>query len=44
MITENDLAALSYGEAPKIITDHIPGPEGEKIHGTGSRYFSTGLR
>ncbi len=40
MITEKDLAALSYAEAPKIITDNIPGPEGEKILNDSMNYES----
>ena len=31
MVTEKDLASLSFAGAPKIITGSVPGPEGEKI-------------
>ncbi len=40
MISEKDLAALSYGEAPKIITDTVPGPEGKKILNDSMNYES----
>ena len=40
MITEKDLAALSYSEAPKIITDTVPGPEGKKILNDSINYES----
>jgi len=32
MISEQELAKLSYPEAPKIITAKVPGPEGQKIY------------
>jgi len=32
MISEEALAKLSYPEAPKIITDQIPGPKGQKMY------------
>ncbi len=31
MISEEELAKLSYPDAPKIVTDKIPGPKSEKI-------------
>jgi hypothetical protein len=31
MILEKDLAKLSYSQAPKMVTDSVPGAKGEKI-------------
>ena len=40
MIEEKDLAALSYPEAPKIVTDGVPGPKGRKILEDSRKYES----
>jgi hypothetical protein len=31
MILEKDLAKLSYSQAPKMVTDSVPGAKGERI-------------
>ena len=40
MIEEKDLSALSYSEAPKIVTDGVPGPRGQKILEDSRKYES----
>lgn len=40
MVTEKDLADLSYPEAPKIVTESVPGPKGGKILGDSRKYES----
>jgi hypothetical protein len=30
MILEKDLAKLSYSQAPKMVTDSVPGAKGER--------------
>jgi 4-aminobutyrate aminotransferase len=40
MIEEKDLAALSYPQAPKIVTDNVPGPKGLKILENSRKYES----
>lgn len=38
MISEQELAKLSYPEAPKILTEKIPGPKGHKIIDASMKY------
>jgi 4-aminobutyrate aminotransferase len=40
MIKEKDLAELSYPDAPKIITDSVPGPKGQEILGESHKFES----
>jgi 4-aminobutyrate aminotransferase len=40
MIEEKDLEELSYPDAPKIITDSVPGPKGQEILGDSHKYES----
>jgi 4-aminobutyrate aminotransferase len=40
MITEQELAKLSYAEAPKIINDSLPGPKGQKYLDDSHKYES----
>jgi len=40
MISEEELAELSFADAPKIITDSIPGPETGKLLGEAPEYES----
>ena len=40
MISEKDLAKLSYSQAPKMVTDSVPGPEGQKILEDSKKYES----
>ena len=40
MITEQELAELSFADAPKIITDGVPGPETAKLLGEAPEYES----
>jgi len=40
MVKEKDLAELSYPEAPKIVTDSVPGPKGQEILGDSHKYES----
>jgi 4-aminobutyrate aminotransferase len=38
MISEKELEKLSYPEAPKIVTDKIPGPKGKKIWDEAAKF------
>jgi 4-aminobutyrate aminotransferase len=38
MISESELAKLSYPEAPKIVTAEVPGPKTQKLLEESSRY------
>lgn len=38
MISEKDIAKLSYQDAPKIITDEIPGPKAQEVLNEERRY------
>ena len=40
MISEKELAELSYPDAPKIVTDKIPGPKSQKILADVPKYES----
>ncbi len=40
MISEEDLARLSYPEAPKMVTDGVPGPKAKKVLEDSKRYES----
>ncbi len=40
MISEQDLAKLSYPEAPKMVTDRVPGPKTQKLLEDSSQYES----
>ncbi len=40
MIEEKDLAELSYPEAPKMVTDSVPGPKGQKVLEASHKYES----
>ena len=40
MVTEEELAKLSYPDAPKIVTDEIPGPKTREALGASSKYES----
>lgn len=40
MITEQELAKLSYAEAPKIVNDNLPGPKGQKYLDDSHKYES----
>jgi 4-aminobutyrate aminotransferase len=38
MISERELEKLSYPEAPKILTDRVPGPKGQKIWDEAAKF------
>jgi 4-aminobutyrate aminotransferase len=38
MISEKELEKLSYTDAPKIVTDKVPGPKGQKIWDEAAKY------
>ena len=38
MISEKELEKLSYPDAPKIATDKVPGPKGQKIWDEAAKY------
>jgi 4-aminobutyrate aminotransferase len=40
MISENELAKLSYPDAPKMVTDKVPGPKTQKLLEDSSEYES----
>ena len=40
MISEQELAKLSYPEAPKMVTDKVPGPKTQKLLEDSSKYES----
>ncbi len=40
MISEQELAALSYPDAPKMVTDKVPGPKTKKLLEDSSKYES----
>jgi len=40
MISEQELAELSYPEAPKMVTDKVPGPKTQKLLEDSSKYES----
>lgn len=40
MISKEQLTELSYAEAPKIITDTVPGPKGQKLLDDSHKYES----
>jgi len=40
MITEQELAKLSYAEAPKIISERVPGPKGQQYLDDSYKYES----
>jgi 4-aminobutyrate aminotransferase len=40
MISEQELAKLSYREAPKLVTDKVPGPKTQKLLEESSKYES----
>ncbi len=41
MISEEELAKLSYPDAPRVVTDKIPGPKTQQMLGDSFRYEST---
>jgi len=40
MISENELAKLSYPDAPKMVTDKVPGPKTQKLLENSAEYES----
>jgi hypothetical protein len=40
MISENDLAKLSYPDAPRMVTENVPGPITQKLLEESSQYES----
>lgn len=40
MISEEELARLSYPDAPNIVTDKVPGPKAQKILDDSHKYES----
>lgn len=40
MVSEQELADLSYPDAPKMLTDEVPGPKTRKLLETSSKYES----